>query len=141
MIMAPRFVVGLDGSPRQPLVIERALQQAQRAGAQLHLCRAVSVPTHLPAEVWAMDGDTLGDTLTRVARQELQELAEGLPVPAQVHVELGVPSDVLCAVAQSTQAAMVIIGTHGFSTIDVLLGTTAAKVVNRAPCSVLVVRE
>ena len=37
-------------------------------------------------------------------------------------------------------ADLVVIGSHGYGGLDRLLGTTAAKVANRAPCSVLVVR-
>ena len=35
---------------------------------------------------------------------------------------------------------LIVIGSHGFGTIDRILGTTAAKVVNHAERNVLVVR-
>jgi universal stress protein F len=35
----------------------------------------------------------------------------------------------------------VVIGSHGYGGLDRVLGTTAAKIVNHASCSVLVVRE
>jgi nucleotide-binding universal stress UspA family protein len=43
--------------------------------------------------------------------------------------------------ARSVEADLIVIGSHGYAGFDRLLGTTAAKVVNHAHCSVLVVRE
>lgn len=88
-----------------------------------------------------MDGATLGDTLVRTAKQELEGLASQLnDLPVQTHVDIGVPSEVICSTAEAIDADLIVIGTHGFSTLDRLIGTTAAKVVNRALSSVLVVR-
>jgi nucleotide-binding universal stress UspA family protein len=39
------------------------------------------------------------------------------------------------------EAALILIGSHGYSGLDHLLGTTAARVVNHADRSVLVVRH
>ena len=36
---------------------------------------------------------------------------------------------------------MIVIGSHGYGGLDRILGTTAARVVNHALCSVFVVRE
>ena len=36
---------------------------------------------------------------------------------------------------------MIVIGSHGYDTLDKVLGTTAAKIVNHADRSVLVVRD
>lgn len=140
--MKPKILVGLDGSPRQSLVLERAVHFAELHGAELHLARAVTVPVHLPAEVWAVDGQMLTDMLLGQAQTELTEIAATLP-PAtspHVHVRVGVAADVLCQLADELGATLVVLGTHGYQMLDRVLGTTAAKVVNRANTSVLVVR-
>jgi len=66
-------------------------------------------------------------------------------VPAEVlggtEVKIGVPWETICEAAREKQADLVVIGSHGYRGLDRLLGTTAAKVVNHAHCSVLVVRE
>src|SRR5690606_18703873 len=100
------------------------------------------VPVHLPAEVWAIDGTMLTDMLVRHAQSELQELAARLPadVRPHVHARVGVPADVLCQLGAEVHAELIVIGTHGYEMLDRVLGTTAAKVVNRASTSVLVVR-
>jgi len=141
--VSPKILVGLDGSARQPAVLARAAAQAQLQGAELHLCRAVTVPVHLPPEVWAIDGQALAHTLLRHAETELQEVARELPKLAGkfVHVRLGVAADVLCSLADTLGVDLIVLGTHGYEAIDRVLGTTAAKVVNRAHTSVLVVRS
>lgn len=140
--MTPRILAGLDGSPRQPLVLARAVAQAEQQHAELHLVRAVMVPVHLPAEVWAVDGAMLSDLLLRRAETELHEIAGTLALtpPVRVHARVGVPADVLCHLAAEIDASLIVIGTHGYEVLDRVLGTTAAKVVNRASTSVLVVR-
>lgn len=59
----------------------------------------------------------------------------------RVEARLGAPWQVLCDLATLEKVDLIVIGTHGYSGIDHLLGTTATRVVNHAPCSVLVVRS
>ncbi|MEM9457345.1 MAG: universal stress protein [Myxococcota bacterium] len=137
------IIVGLDGSPREPLVRRRAVQLADTMGGQLVLVRAVQVPANIPAMVWALGDEEFHKFLVEHARTELQRIADALPdglVESVVSRE-GRPSEVLCEVARQKRAGLVVIGTHGFDRVDRLLGTTAARVTNQAPCSVLVVRE
>jgi nucleotide-binding universal stress UspA family protein len=54
---------------------------------------------------------------------------------------VGAPWEAICKAAEGLEADMVVVGSHGYSGIDRVIGTTAAKVVNHCPCSVLVVRE
>jgi nucleotide-binding universal stress UspA family protein len=46
----------------------------------------------------------------------------------------------VCGAAKALDADLIVVGSHGYGTVDRLLGTTAAKIVNHAECSVLVVR-
>ena len=57
------------------------------------------------------------------------------------HVAVGVPWQAISHTAQAIHADLVIVGSHGYGGVDRLLGTTAAKVVNHSPCSVLVVKD
>ncbi|MGH7440334.1 MAG: universal stress protein, partial [Polyangiaceae bacterium] len=58
-----------------------------------------------------------------------------------IHVVVGVPWQAISAAAESVGADLIVLGSHGYGGVDRLLGTTAAKVVNHSPCSVLVVKE
>lgn len=137
------IIVGLDGSPRQPLVLRRAVQLADVTGGELVLVRAVTMPTSIPEAVWSFGNQQFLAFLIEHAHQQLERVVAELPegLVAGIECREGRPSGVLCEVARERRAALVIIGTHGFDRVDRLLGTTAARVTNHAPCSVLVVRD
>jgi nucleotide-binding universal stress UspA family protein len=136
------MIVGLDGSERQPQVLRRAVRLADAVGSRLVLVRAVQVPPSLPAVVWSLADDEFMAFLVQHAGGELRRVAEGLPegLVLDVVCREGRPADVLCDVASERGAGLIVIGTHGYDRIDRVLGTTAARVTNLAPCSVLVVR-
>ena len=56
------------------------------------------------------------------------------------HVHVGTPWDTICREAKTLECDLVVLGSHGYSGLDRILGTTAAKVVNHCERSVLVVR-
>ncbi|MDC0722979.1 universal stress protein [Nannocystis bainbridge] len=140
--MYTRILAALDGSSRTDLVLRQAAQLAASHGAALDLCRAVNVPIGMPVEAWSLSGEELGARLVELAHQDLVNLRGSLTasLAGEIHVRLGRPAQVICEVADAIGADLIIIGSHGFDTLDRLLGTTAARVVNHAHCSVLVVR-
>jgi nucleotide-binding universal stress UspA family protein len=85
--------------------------------------------------------DLLESTKER-AKLELVGLAEGVPKALidGFHVHLGNASDTICREAKELECDLVVLGSHGYSGFDRVLGTTAAKVVNHCDCSVLVAR-
>jgi nucleotide-binding universal stress UspA family protein len=140
--MHKRILVGLDGSSRQAGVLQEALAVAAAEGAKLELCRAMAIPVSIPTVLWTLQGDDFESFLIEHGEKELQAVAAKLPatIERDVHCRVGQPADVLCTLAEELSVDLVVIGTHGYDRIDRVLGTTAAKVVNRAPCSVMVVR-
>lgn len=140
--MSKTILVGLDGSPRQPKVLEQAVRFAQAFDGRLHLARAMAIPLSIPAAAWTLQGDDFTKFLVEHGERELHEAAAALPAErvGGVHCRIGQPHDVIVALASELSADLVVIGSHGYEGVDRLLGTTAGKVVNRAPCSVLVVR-
>ena len=58
----------------------------------------------------------------------------------QHRAEIGTPWRTVVAAAQREQADDIVVGSHGYGGIDRLLGTTAAKIVDHADCSVFVAR-
>jgi universal stress protein F len=136
------ILVALDGSPRAPNVLARAIVLAHEEGAQLVLMRAIGLPADVPQDLWKMTDRSLLEVLEDRARTYLEECAREVPGLARgpIRVVVGSPWHSICETARSLHADLVVLGSHGYSGIDRLLGTTAAKVVNHAPCSVLVVR-
>jgi nucleotide-binding universal stress UspA family protein len=137
-----RILVGLDSSKRARSVLDAALDLAQRTGAKVRLFRAVGLPPELPATMWAMPPSQMLETFLTSSRRELEALAA--TVPAELldgtTTQIGVAWDAICAAARELNVDMIVIGSHGYGLLDRVLGTTAAKVVNHADRSVLVVR-
>jgi nucleotide-binding universal stress UspA family protein len=140
--MYTKILAALDGSPRTDLVLRQAETLAATFGAALHLCRAVNIPLGMPVEAWSLSGEELSARLIELAHRDLTALRATLtsPLPGEIHVRLGRPAQVICDIADAIAADLIVIGSHGFDGLDRLLGTTAAKVVNHAGCSVLVIR-
>jgi universal stress protein F len=137
-----KILVALDGSPRAENVLSSAVSMAQLTGSRLLLLRSFGLPPAIPPHVWALPDGSLQETLRHDAKSYLDECAKLVPpdVLAGVRVELGTPWQAICAVAALEEADLVVIGSHGYSGVDHLLGTTAARVVNHIDRPVLVVR-
>lgn len=141
--MYKHILAAVDGSPRTENVLRTAERLAVADGAALHLCRAVNIPLGMPVEAWALTGDELAGRLVEDAQRELAALRQTLqtPLAGEIFVRLGRPAQVIVDLATAIPADLIVVGSHGYYGIDRLLGTTAARVVNHAHCSVLVVRD
>ncbi len=139
---AQRILVALDGSERAAIVLRSAVHLAQLMNAQLVLYRAIVRPMDLPRDVLAVKDSTLEDLLERNAREDLARQAATLPpgLVSEVATDFSAPWDGICSAARVYGVEMIVIGSHGYSGFDRVLGTTAAKVVNHADRNVLVVR-
>lgn len=137
-----RILVCLDASPRASFVLNAAAELAKRSGARLSLLRAVGIPPEMDRLMSVQAGADLIETMTERAKLELRGLAADV-AGAEIeglHVHLGTPWDTICREAKDLDVDLVVLGSHGYSGLDRLLGTTAAKVVNHCDRSVLVVR-
>jgi universal stress protein F len=140
--MKKRIVVGLDGSPRAPGVLSAAVEVARAQGGTLVLLRSIGLPPDVPQDFWKATDQPLVEILRRNAVAYLEEQARAIPreLVEKTEVQIGAPWNAICDAARSEAADLIVVGSHGYAGLDHLLGTTAAKVVNHAPCSVLVVR-
>lgn len=137
-----KILVAVDGSPRQAGVLSAASELARRTQSKLILLRAVSLPTELPPEAYLMAPDEVTKILEKRAQVAVDEAAGQLKpeIIAGRRVGVGAPWQVICRVATEEDVDVIVVGSHGYDAIDRILGTTAAKVVNHADRSVLVVR-
>lgn len=137
-----RILVGLDASPRAAGVLQTAVELARRVGGGVLLFRAVGIPVGIPHEAYSMSPASLADLLEAEAKRYLEQIAVKVPPELLLGTVIGVgtPWQAICTAADHNKADVIVIGSHGYSGIDRLIGTTAAKVVNHATQSVLVVR-
>jgi nucleotide-binding universal stress UspA family protein len=137
------YLVALDHSARAPHVLATAVDLAASTGAKLVLFRAVGLPHDLPHDSYALSPDEVIDKLRERAQADLRAFAQTVPsaVPCTTRLEVGAAWQTIGSVARELGADLILIGSHGFSGVDRLLGTTASRVVNHADRSVLVVRQ
>src|SRR5262245_17229891 len=137
-----KILVGLDDSPRSAEVLAAARRLAEQSGARLVLTHAVGLPPGIPPEYYVYPPTQMPEVLERDARRVLDKFARELPrdMVAAMRPRLGTAWNVICQLAREEHADLIVIGSHGYGGIDRVLGTTAARVVNHAECSVLVVR-
>lgn len=128
--------------------LEAAAAEARRRRSTLHLLHVVEIGAY------ALAGAAAGMAFFSPANE--LELFEGLRSAAEVrlherlarfHIDgvvqavRGIAADTIISRAQATGAALVVVGTHGRTGLArFTLGSTAQQIVERAPCSVLVVR-
>jgi universal stress protein F len=136
------ILVALDASPRAPAVLAKAIVVALAQDDRLVLFRSIGVPAEIPQDLWRSTDEPLLDVLDHRARAYLDECDAKVPLAVRggTQVVVGSPWQAICETARQLRCDLVVIGSHGYSGVDRILGTTAAKVVNHAPCSVLVVR-
>ncbi len=137
-----KILVGVDGSPRSQGVLDASLALARLLGAKVLLVRSIGLPPAMPPHVWALEEGSLIDALRHDAEAYLKECAARVPPELLMgtHIAIGTPWQALCSEAQKEDVDLIVVGSHGYSGVDRLLGTTAAKVVNHADRSVLVIR-
>lgn len=137
-----KILVGLDSSPKSSQVLETAVGLAQRFGAQLILCHSVGIPFDFPADALGLSPTALPGIMEEAARRDLEARARALPpeIKRKVDIQIGTPWQVICNLAKDEDVDLVVIGSHGYSGLDRVIGTTAARVVNHSDRPVLVVR-
>ena len=138
-----KILTCLDTSPRAPHVLAAAVESGPAHRCPTHAFRSVGLPPELAHDdVFGMSPNKLVDKLLDSAKEGLARYRAEVPPELLdgIEVRVGVPWNAICAEATALEADLIIIGSHGYGGIDRILGTTAAKVVNHADRSVLVVR-
>ncbi|MBK8170688.1 MAG: universal stress protein [Sandaracinaceae bacterium] len=136
-------LVGLDSSERAKKVLKAAVDLAEHYDAKLVAVRGVGLPVDFPDTILPISANELADKLLETNQASLSALVASVPTTRLLKAEAryGTPWQVVCTIAKEANADVVVVGTHSRNALDVILGTTASRITNHAPCSVLVVRD
>lgn len=104
--------------------------------------RSVGLPPEVDKEFLVITPNEVVEHLVGRAENELERLTAGVSKDLLdgIYVRVGTPWDAICTEARTLDVDLILLGSHGYSGLDRILGTTAAKVVNHADRSVMVVR-
>jgi nucleotide-binding universal stress UspA family protein len=139
--MFRRIAVGVDGSDGARAAVEAAIKLAHAVKAEIFLVSVVELPRY-PATVDEIaDEQHTAKRFFQEAQRQAVERVNAAGLLAHRDIRGGHAAQALSHYAMEVGADLLVIGHSGRSGIwGRLLGTTADKVVEHAPCSVLVVR-
>jgi len=144
-IKLQRILVPIDFSGHSKNALKYALSFAQQFRASIDLIYVVE-PTVYPADFsfGQIGFPNVEKELQEYGNKELKNLIDeeiGGQVVSRKIVRTGKPFYEINQYAQERDIDLIIIATHGHSGVEhILFGSTAEKVVRKAPCPVLVVR-
>lgn len=145
-----RILVPIDFSECSGAAFHAAVELARRLGAKITLLHVWDVPFLWPSvgdtmvTVPAEEPMTVAQLVKKRATEELQRFTVDYPhagVEVTPLLEMGEPTQTICAVAQQSGHDLIVMGTHGRTGFSrVLAGSVAENVVRHSPVPVLTVR-
>jgi nucleotide-binding universal stress UspA family protein len=137
-----------DFSDNADLAFQTAKEMASHYGATLHIVHVMvnfSLAPPIHATYMPIEYDPkFVEQVTEAAKGSIQErYVSKLPDSRRVEVHLlsGYASTEIIRITEERDIDLIVMGSHGLTGLaHVLFGSTADRVVRRAPCSVLTVR-
>jgi nucleotide-binding universal stress UspA family protein len=135
-----KVLVATDGSEHSMKAVQRALELAEKQGAQVTLMSVAyyvgdfdEMPPYVQEKLEAE---------ARAALKKSKAVFDQKGIKVETVLEAGmVPANNIISMAEKGKFDRIIMGSTGLSGLGrVLMGSTAAKVVANAPCEVTVVR-
>lgn len=158
--MFQKILVALDHAETGQSVFEKAIEFAKVNQSQLMLLHVISpldegIPTPMypmPDSLYPMQHEAFIRSSAQMFSQaeaaglDMLRARDAAATAAGVRCEftqhVGDPGDVICTIARTWNADLIMMGRRGRSGIsEFLLGSVSNYVLHHAPCSVLVVQE
>jgi universal stress protein A len=143
VIQLKKILTPIDFSDASKKALKYALAFAKQFQASLHLLHVVEFAT-VGSEFGAVELSRLVEDMQENAQQQLIQWVKdeiGGQVPSEAVVRTGRPYAEIITTAQELEIDLIIIASHGHSSLaHVLLGSTVERVVRQGFCPVLVVR-
>lgn len=143
MITLKKILVPTDFSAHSDVAMRYAAELAAKFGAELHLFHAIETMPYTVGEGAYFPPETeqeMEDAAIKQLKDLHIESADGVNVIRKsTH---GYPFLEIVRYAKDQEIDLIVTGTHGRGAIaHMLMGSVAEKVVRKAPCPVLTVRE
>jgi universal stress protein E len=122
-------------------ILDLASSQAVRDDAELHVVHAYHVRNNLLLRT-DVDIDEYKNAVFALHRDRLKAILEAYSIPSQrVHIEKGVPGEIIPAVAHRERIDLIVMGTLARVGIPGLfIGNTAERTLDHVDCDVLAIK-
>jgi nucleotide-binding universal stress UspA family protein len=146
MALFSKILVPIDFSSHSNLALEYACAMAQRFEAQLVMMHALVIPTYpLPEGYVVASPETVAELLHKTNQALEEAKARAMAMGAKRVETLSVEGVAFTAIVQTARERgcdLIVMGTHGRTGLKhALLGSVTEKVVRKAHCAVLTVRD
>lgn len=143
-ITLKRILVPVDFSDNSKKALRYAIPLAAQFKAAITVIYVVE-PAVFPSDFGfgQMSFPDVEKEMYEKAEQELKQLIEDLKsnVPLDAEVKSGIPFVEVTSYADQENINLIVLATHGRTGVEhILFGSTAEKIIRKAPCPVLVVR-
>jgi len=134
--MFQKVLVPIDGSPITAGLVAYAIGFAKKAGCSLTFLYVVDGPQTVPAA----EAEKQKAANMRIP-EESREKAATEGVSSTSRVEPGKPAETIICMADREKFDLIILGSRGYSRLKrLIVGSVADKVMEHAPCPVLIFR-
>ena len=138
-----KVLVPTDFSESSEKAVNYAAELASKFGSELHVLHAFDTTPILYGEGGGMPNNTAAEVAAAASRMiENIEVKCTSPIEVKRTVREGHDFVEIIRFAKENEIDLIVMGTHGRGAVaHLLLGSVAEKVVRKAPCPVLVVRD
>ena len=140
-----KILVAVDFSQQTDSVVQKAFSLKQKYDAEIELIHVVEIPVYPVLEDIAVTGmpgiwdEEITQQVVESAKQKLEKLADEYTIQ-QFKVIPGLAKVDIVDYASKHAVDLIVMGAHGLSGIQRLIGSTTNSVINHAECDVLCVR-
>jgi nucleotide-binding universal stress UspA family protein len=140
--MFNKILLAYDGSEGSKVALEKAADIAKIATAELHILAVGRIPEYAETVSEVEEAKEQASSFYSKAIGEAARALNQRGLTAISRIEFGKPGDVILRIAEDLKVDLIILGNNPHSVLRRrFLGATVDKVVDRAHCSVLVMKS
>ncbi|MCI4453399.1 MAG: universal stress protein [Thermodesulfobacterium sp.] len=139
--MFKKILIGYDGYEGSLLSLEKGLHLAEELKAEVIVLSVASIPEYAETISEVEEAKEQAKKYYADVLSDVERLVKGKDLKVQTLIRFGKPAEVILHTAEELGIDLIILGPSKYSYLRRrILGSTADKVVERAHCSVLIMK-
>jgi nucleotide-binding universal stress UspA family protein len=140
--MFKKILIGYDGHEGSRLALERGLHLAEELKAEVIVLAVASIPEYAETISEVEEAKEQAKKYYADVLSGVEKLVKGKDLKVQTLIRFGKPAEVILHTAEEMEVDLIILGPSKYSFLRRrVLGSTADKVVERAHCSILIIKQ